>query len=563
MKSILILFVTLGLFSNAKGAEWTYRLKVIDETKYNSLVGKKLNERDLEAVTAIREIKVQGPDTITSPALQNDTFVICQVGCAGEKNAMAPAKPTKINGRVVEFIYPVESEQFRQANLFYHLNYAWDKFAELGYQPTFQKQIKIRSDRKISQLLVKGDMSNNAFFDDTDNSLNFVPSKTVLILMGLLGKKNFIDTAYDPIVMAHELSHLVIHDSIGRVPTSDFGGIHEGLADFFALNFYRTPNQGVIFGAGTPIRSATGKDQYKIGMEVHDRGLVLVQSLFEMASVLAKSASVQEITKGAFDSLQCLKEEYHRVLPAMIACFLDQPVARIQHDTLIRFAENHQIPVRSYMDATRELPSNLKLTSYIITLDALDGADAYYSKIEAGRTNGNLGLFRVQTKSSKSGAYSHPTFVLANLSSGEVFSSWDAQGHRITYSNSAAYKGIAENSKTIEDRIELERGDSTGALGQSDEKAKSIQYKVGNTSIAAKQLKMGTMSLFTMNMFLKAIGMNMKFHAYEEVKAENPTLDILKTFPTLYSNIDIELKLGKNSLRAPVKHQVLEAGTIQ
>ncbi|UYL09575.1 hypothetical protein B9G69_003185 [Bdellovibrio sp. SKB1291214] len=563
MKYLLVFFVTLTLFSYAKAAEWTYRLKVIDETQYNSLLGKKLTEKDLESVTTVREIKVQGPDTLPSPALQNDTFVVCQVACPGEKNAMATAKPTKQSGGVVEFFYPVESAQFRQVNLFYHLNYAWNKFAELGYKPAFQKQIKIRSDRKITQLLEKGDMSNNAFFDDTDNSLNFVPSKTVLILMGLLGKKNFIDTAYDPIVMAHELGHLVIHDSIGRVPTSDFGGIHEGLADFFALNFYRTTNQGIIFGAGTPIRSATGKEQYKIGMEVHDRGLVLVQSLFEMESVLAKSASIQEITKSTFDSLECLKQEYHRVLPAMVACFLDQPVARNQQDTLVRYAENHQIPVKSYMDATRQLPSNLKLTSYIITLDSLDGADAYYAKIEAGRAHGNLGLFRVQTKSTKSAEYSHPTFVLANLTTGQVFSSWDAQGHRITYSNSAAYKGIAENSKTIEDRIELEKGDSTGALGQSDEKARAVQYKVGDTSIAAKQLKMGKMSIFTMNMFLKAIGMNMKFHAYEEVKADNPTLDILKTFPTLYSNIDIELKLGKDSLRAPVKHQVLEAGKIQ
>ncbi|MBO9668096.1 MAG: hypothetical protein J7501_14945, partial [Bdellovibrio sp.] len=240
MKSLLFLTLVMMFTTSAHAAEWTYRLKVIDESKYNSLLGKKLKESDLEAVTAIREIKVQAGSTLPSPALQNDVFLICQVQCPGEQGAMPAAKPTKINGNVVEFNYPVESEQFRQVNLFYHLNLSWNKFAELGYKPTFQNQIKIRSDRKIQQLMEKGDMSNNAFFDNEDNSLNFVPSKAVLILKGLLGKVNYIDTAYDPIVMAHELTHLVLNDSIGRVPNSDFGGIHEGLADFFALNFYKT-----------------------------------------------------------------------------------------------------------------------------------------------------------------------------------------------------------------------------------------------------------------------------------------------------------------------------------
>ncbi|QDK46214.1 hypothetical protein DOM22_14100 [Bdellovibrio sp. ZAP7] len=562
MKPLLLVLATFGLVTQAQAAEWTYRLKVIDETKYNSLVGKKLTEVGLESVTTVREIKVQSSGSLPSPALQNQNFIICQEQCPGDKGEKPTAKPSKINGNVVEFIYPVTSEQFRQVNLFYHLNFAWDKFAELGYRPNFQKQIKVRSDRKITQLLQNGEMNNNAFFDDTDNSLNFVPSKTVAVLFGLLGKYNFLDTALDPIVMAHELSHLVIHDSMGRVPGNDFSGIHEGMADFFALNFYRTTHQGVIFGAGKPIRDAVGKAQYKVGMEAHDRGLVLVQSMFDMESILAKSASVLEITKDAFDSLSCVKGEYHRLLPTMIACFIDQPVARDQQATLVKLAENHSIPVKSYMNATRELPT-VAMTSYMILLDSVGGDDMEYAKIETGSVNGSLGLFRVQTKSTKSGEYSDPTYILAHLTSGEVFSSWDTQGQRINFNNSAAYKGAANNANTVENRIELEKGGVTESSSQANEKGKIIQYQVGKTTVQAKQTKFGKMGLFTMNMLMKATGMNMKFHAYEEIKAENPKLDILKTFPTLYSNIDVTLGSGKHTLRVPMKHQVLEVGKVQ
>ncbi len=563
MKYLLTALVTLGFYSQAHAAEWTYRLKVIDETKYNSLLGQKLKVEDLNAITTVREIKVQGGDTLASPALQNEIFQICQVQCPGEKGAMATAKPTKINGRVVEFIYPVDSEQFRQANLFYHLNYSWKKFAELGYKPNFQKQIKVRSDRKLEQLLQKGDMSNNAFFDDTDNSLNFVPSKNVLILLGLLGKMNFIDTAYDPIVMGHELTHLVLNDSIGMVPSGGFGGIHEGLADFFALNFYKTTKQGIIFGAGKPIRDAVGKTQYKVGMEAHDSGLVLVQSLFEMESALAKSASSQEITQAAFDSLPCLKTEYHRILPTVIACFLEQPLARNQQDTLVRFAENHKIPAKSYMNATTELPANYRMTSYIITLDSLNGQNLDYAKIETGSANEELGLFRVQTKSSKTGAFSSPTYVLAHLPSGQIFSSWDQQGQRINFSNHKDYKGVAENAHTIEMQIELQKGDVADAGSQSKEEGKRIDYKIGNSSYPALQVKMGKVTLWTMNAILKATGMNMHMYAYQTVTAQNPGLDILKTFPVLYSHEDMSMGSGKHVLRADIKHQVLEVGKLK
>jgi hypothetical protein len=564
MKYLLSALITLGFYSQAHAAEWTYRLKVIDETKYNSLLGQKLKVADLSSVTTIREIKVQGGETLPSPTLQNETFQICQVQCPGEKGAMPPAKPTKINGHVVEFIYPVDSEQFRQANLFYHLNHSWNKFAELGYKPTFQKQIKIRSDRKLNQLLEKGDMSNNAFFDDTDNSLNFVPSKTVLILKGLLGKVNYIDTAYDPIVMAHELSHLVIHDSIGHVPSNDFGGIHEGMADFFALNFYKTSHQGIIFGAGKPIRSAVGKDQYKVGMEVHDRGLVLVQTLFEMESTLAKSASPQEITQAAFDSLPCLKEEYHRILPAALECFLQQPLVRDQQDTLIRLAENHKIPLKSYMTTTKDLPSDYKMNSYIITKDSMEGNQAaLYAKIETGARTHDLGLFRVQTKSSKSGEYSTPTYVLAHLNSGEVFSSWDATGHRINFANSANYKNVATNSNAIESQIELEKSDLTTADSQSKEEGKKINYTVGQKTLPALQQKPGKITLWAMNTAMKAMGLNFQIYEFNIVKASNLELDILKVFPTLYSKIDAQYGTKQDGFRVSISSQVLEVGKIK
>ncbi|MBO9668133.1 MAG: hypothetical protein J7501_15130, partial [Bdellovibrio sp.] len=173
-----------------------------------------------------------------------------------------------------------------------------------------------------------------------------------------------------------------------------------------------------------------------------------------------------------------------------------------------------------------------------------------------------LGLFRVQVNLSKTGGYSDATYVMANLNSGEVYSSWDAQGRRITFANSAAYKDVAKNAQMIESQIEMEKGDLSKALGQLKD-GKATQYTAGKTTLPAIQTAPGKIALWTLNALLKATAMNMHIYELNTVVASNPKLDILKTFPTLYSNMDMQMGSEKEALRIALKYQVLEVGKIQ
>src|SRR4051794_25490407 len=123
MKRIALGLCSLSILSYTAAAsakEWTYRLKVIDETRYETLLNQPLTEQSLESVTVIREIKVQaGGNRLPAPVLSNGRFTVCNNKCG---DAALEAKPTAVRGNVVEFIYPLDTPEFRQTNVFYHLN---------------------------------------------------------------------------------------------------------------------------------------------------------------------------------------------------------------------------------------------------------------------------------------------------------------------------------------------------------------------------------------------------------------------------------------------------------
>lgn len=210
----------------------------------------------------------------------SDTLVkTCLEKCSEAKAGAAPSKIiAQAGNNLAEFIFPVASSEFRQVSVFFFVHQSMDYIKTLGWHPSLKLPIVSQVDIHVKDLTFKAEMGNNAFYSSADKTLNFIPSRLTKSLKG--SELDYLDTAYDQVVIVHEFGHLVLYDILGTLENSNYLGMKEGMADFFALNMYHTSDQGIIFGKGTQIRTAIGNRAYQIGLEAHDRGLVLEQGLW-------------------------------------------------------------------------------------------------------------------------------------------------------------------------------------------------------------------------------------------------------------------------------------------
>ena len=552
MKTWFRCFAVLILIAarSADAKIWTYRLKVVDESRYDLAAGEGLTLARLNELTTVRELKVERDDADSSaPTLANSAFRICRQECSGAE-ALPPAVPSRIEGSVAEFIYATDSSEFRQANLFYHLNQMWNYFEKLGYQKRFSGPVLVRADRRVRQLLFKHEMNNNAYFDPQDNSLNFVPSQNIAFLNGS-GEMKFLDSANDPVVMAHELGHLVLNDLVGMVDFPEFAGMHEGIADYFAFNRYQTDSMGIIFGAGKPIRRGHGTASYRIGLEAHDRGLVYVQTLMDLRDEWSAANIRSSMDSALLRSFGCLKEALFRTLPLGLSCLLksaasDGAIDAGTRTRLISKADAHGLSVKRFEESPPDLPPTLTKDAEIVwKLEANVGGNGgepstTWTKIEGARLNDAVGWFIVSGRANDQTPFSQPTFVQVDMQTAQVYRSWSENRQEITYANRGNSKSAVDNALSIERQLESQRG-AYQQLASSGEGAylstEDVQLKIGDVTLPASVSKVNA---FLLNPLLRLAGLNFQIQRIEFAKAKSDA-PILQAFPIVQQFFDVSI----------------------
>ncbi|MBO9667222.1 MAG: hypothetical protein J7501_10470 [Bdellovibrio sp.] len=218
--------------------------------------------------------------------LQNERMIVCYESCE-----QAQPKIPVANGRVElkdldanKWVSGKKRDEAWKAvklmNVYYWTNALFDYLETLGYKPT--RRLTVVVERNISDPSGGKAMTNNAFFTEIDWSLNFLPAKNNMIYKAL--GMNIHSAALDPSVAMHECTHSVFQDLIGSILNPSLFGLHEALADYFAMSVLNTRKIGIIFFSGKPIRTtvdenAEKKTVYKPGLEAHDLGNIVNTAL--------------------------------------------------------------------------------------------------------------------------------------------------------------------------------------------------------------------------------------------------------------------------------------------
>lgn len=235
--------------------------------------------------------------------LQNDRFVVCYTECA-------TPQPLKINqgqtpdDSVIEYdpnagLFTSETNEssLKTTNVYYWVNRLMDEMAEVGFKPL--KRLLVRVDRDVQNPANGAAFKNNAFFNDRDWTLSFLPVKSG----GLFTKATLTSPSFDPSVGMHETMHSVFQQAIGPILNSEVMGLHEAFADYFALDTLNDSRLGLIFASGSPLRKNDVVLKYKAGMEAHELGNVVSSALWKIRGQIGN----REVAKTlAFRTIQAL-----------------------------------------------------------------------------------------------------------------------------------------------------------------------------------------------------------------------------------------------------------------
>lgn len=295
MKALVLVSVFLGFVSGSFAA--TVQVPVVGI--YDPLEGEaqwKDIDQDEVPVMAIQNLPLEVPSRAYQSLepghdhskiyLQNDRMIVCYESCDKPQPAL-PFMNNKIELKDLSANKYISGHQRDEAwkalkvlNVYFWTNKLFDHLASLGYIPS--NRLMVIVDRKIAEPTVGKNLKNNAFFSDKDWSLNFLPAKNSF-LYNVLGM-NIHSPALDPSVAMHECAHSVFSELIGDILNPEIYGLHEAIADYFAMAVLGTRKIGIIFSSGEALRSTLEKEgakkiTYKPGMEAHDLGNVVNTAL--------------------------------------------------------------------------------------------------------------------------------------------------------------------------------------------------------------------------------------------------------------------------------------------
>lgn len=296
MKSVLAFAFPLLVFG---GPVQAAKIQIPVVASYNNLdnekVWKKVNQDEVP-LFAIQNKEIEEPSQAfrslmpgknhSRVYLQNERMIVCYESCEKTQPELSlvqgkiELKNLDANGFLSGKTRDEAWRALKVLNVYYWSNRLFDDLAKLGYKPS--RRLTVIVERNISDPGMGQAMNNNAFFTELDWSLNFLPVANSFLfkMMGM----NIHSAALDPGVIIHEATHSVFQDLIGSILNPSLYGLHEALADYFAMSVLDTRKIGVIFLSGEPIRSADDdhlkdKPVYKPGLEVHAMGNIVNTAL--------------------------------------------------------------------------------------------------------------------------------------------------------------------------------------------------------------------------------------------------------------------------------------------
>ena len=121
----------------------------------------------------------------------------------------------RANEPTLEYNYLRDDPRFEEVMVYYHVDTVARYLKGLGFDFLDDWQIPTN---------VHVDDSNNAFYDDSDGSINFGDGGA--------------DNAEDAEVIIHEYGHAILDRQVPDIYFGEGGAIHEGFSDFLAASFF-------------------------------------------------------------------------------------------------------------------------------------------------------------------------------------------------------------------------------------------------------------------------------------------------------------------------------------
>lgn len=212
--------------------------------------------------------------------LQNELFVVCYDECEKPQPSFADASTKDARERALKI-----------STVYYWVNRLMESMATVGFRP--EHRLIVRVDRNVESPTTGIAMDNNAFFNEKDWSLSFLPVGGLLsqVVTGFL----FSSPAVDPSVAMHETMHSVFQQVIGPILNPEVYGLHEAFADYFALDLLNDHRLGMVFASGKILRENDQVLKYREGLEVHRLGNVVSSALWKIRGVVGDPAVARRV----------------------------------------------------------------------------------------------------------------------------------------------------------------------------------------------------------------------------------------------------------------------------
>lgn len=303
---------------------------------------------------------------------QEQLFTVCNQNC------QRPDIFKRKQGDIDQIKYNPFSrwDVIEQTNVYFWVNRYFNFLRERFYfEPN--KFLTVITNRHTEE----GDQ-NNAYFDPTDFSLNFLPASKSLFFRLLQGKIN--RSGFDPSVIAHEASHYFFQQLFPNSLNQEIGGLNEGFADYVANVLLNDPKIGMVMLRGEALRDASSMTDkngmpkyYHANLEVHDLGERVSTALWKTRALADDKAefdrmvvdAVVDISSNLYSTVHDYKAAILERLPTVISAqnlglarglwemFLIGEPTQIDNLNFL----NTPIPTTSYLgfDIGRSVPTEL------------------------------------------------------------------------------------------------------------------------------------------------------------------------------------------------------------
>lgn len=394
--------------------------------------------------------------------LQNERFVVCYTEC----NTNQPIAATKTSATDMAIAFDAEASFFTRATneaslktttVYYWVNRLMDEMATVGFKPL--KRLLVRVDRDVQNPSTGADFTNNAFFNDRDWTLSFLPVKKGGMLSS--SKLKLTSPSLDPSVGMHETMHSVFQQAIGPILNKEVYGLHEAFADYFALDILNDSRLGTIFASGEALRKNDVVLKYEKNMEAHALGNVVSSALWKIRGQIGDRQLAKAI---AFKTIQVLGRSVY--IAAGDVAKIHQDVARdagVAGNVLSQIAATWAETglVSSLTDVSRLLvPTTFSTTGFFSLTTSVQASDSVMAqwglpKQDMARVS-YLGNTKVDEDRSwlsveveRQGKPRQSIRALYAKSTGSIIGAFDANGQIIEANSGEAFLALKAMSENI------------------------------------------------------------------------------------------------------------------